>query len=132
MQWLAKISVKRPVFATVLILFITVIGVVGYFQLGIDRFPKVDFPTVVRRVSPRGAADGFEITMRRRGRVTISGIDELRRLERSRKVPAFTLTKTSTLRRKRSRDHVGRVTLLRHDAPVVSKMDPDDADPHVS
>ena len=44
MQWLAKISVKRPVFATVLILLICVIGMAGYFQLGVDRFPKVDFP----------------------------------------------------------------------------------------
>src|ERR1044071_4970621 len=82
MQWLAKISVKRPVFATVLILFITVIGAVGYFQLGIDRFPKVDFPTVA--VVPRlpGAAPSeveTEITDKVEEAVnTISGIDELR------------------------------------------------------
>src|SRR5690606_28777969 len=43
----ANISVRRPVFATVLILFLSVLGVAGYVQLGVDRFPKVDIPTVV-------------------------------------------------------------------------------------
>ena len=46
MQWLASICVKPPVFATVLILIIAVVGVVGYIKLSVDRFPKVDFPIV--------------------------------------------------------------------------------------
>jgi hypothetical protein len=29
MQWLASVCVKRPVFATVMILFIVVVGLVG-------------------------------------------------------------------------------------------------------
>ena len=47
MQWLAAISVKRPVFASVLILALTVVGAFAFTRLGLDRFPKVDFPTVV-------------------------------------------------------------------------------------
>src|SRR4030095_14303293 len=82
MQWLAKISVKRPVFATVLILLICVIGSVGYFQLGIDRFPQVDFPPVVVMTRPPGAAPEqveTELTDKIEEAVnTISGIDELR------------------------------------------------------
>src|SRR5499427_10131965 len=82
MQWLAKISVKRPVFATVLILLICVIGVTGYFQLGVDRFPKVDFPSVVVVTRMAGAAPEeveTEITDKVEEAVnTISGIDELR------------------------------------------------------
>ena len=46
MQWLANVSVKRPIFATVLMLVLCVIGVVGYKQLSVDRFPKVDFPVI--------------------------------------------------------------------------------------
>src|ERR1700710_275731 len=46
MQWLASISVRRPVFATVLILSLVVIGIVGYGRLGVDKFPKVDFPLI--------------------------------------------------------------------------------------
>jgi HAE1 family hydrophobic/amphiphilic exporter-1 len=46
MQWLANIAVRRPVFATVLILMLVVVGVVGYRTLGVDKFPKVDFPLI--------------------------------------------------------------------------------------
>jgi hydrophobe/amphiphile efflux-1 (HAE1) family protein len=46
MQWLAQLSVRRPVMATVLILILVVVGGVGYNSLGVDKFPKVDFPTV--------------------------------------------------------------------------------------
>ena len=56
MQWLAAISVKRPVFASVLILALTVIGAFAFTRLGLDRFPKVDFPTVVVTTEQPGAA----------------------------------------------------------------------------
>ena len=39
MQWLAEISIKRPVFASVLVLSLVVVGVFSYFNLGVDRFP---------------------------------------------------------------------------------------------
>ena len=40
MQWLAAICVRRPVFATVIVLLLTVVGAFSYGQLGLDRFPK--------------------------------------------------------------------------------------------
>ncbi len=46
MQWLARLSVRRPVLSTVMILILVVVGAVGYRTLGVDKFPKVDFPTV--------------------------------------------------------------------------------------
>ncbi|MFO0660838.1 MAG: efflux RND transporter permease subunit [Polyangiaceae bacterium] len=46
MQWLAAICVKRPVFASVIVLLLSVVGLFSYFGLGVDRFPKVDFPVV--------------------------------------------------------------------------------------
>jgi multidrug efflux pump subunit AcrB len=46
MQWLARISVHRAVFATVLMLAIVVIGLAGYGTLGVDFFPKIDQPLV--------------------------------------------------------------------------------------
>jgi hydrophobe/amphiphile efflux-1 (HAE1) family protein len=45
-QWLSQISVRRPVFATVLMLVLVVVGLVGYRTLGVDKFPKVDFPLI--------------------------------------------------------------------------------------
>jgi len=39
MQKLAEICVRRPVFATVIVLLLTVIGGFAFFTLGVDRFP---------------------------------------------------------------------------------------------
>src|SRR5258708_3036528 len=82
MQWLAAISVKRPVFASVLILALTVIGAFAFSRLGLDRFPKVDFPTVVVTTRLPGAAPEeveTQITDKIEEAVnTIAGIDELR------------------------------------------------------
>lgn len=82
MQWLANVSVRRPVFATVLVLVICVLGFAGYSQLGVDRFPKVDFPTVVILTKLPGSAPEeieTEISDKIEEAVnTISGIDELR------------------------------------------------------
>ena len=46
MQWLASVCVRRPIFACVLIAVLVVVGLVGYKNLGVDKFPKVDFPLV--------------------------------------------------------------------------------------
>jgi HAE1 family hydrophobic/amphiphilic exporter-1 len=43
---LADVSIKRPVFATVMVSILTVFGVWGYKQLPIDMFPDVEFPIV--------------------------------------------------------------------------------------
>jgi HAE1 family hydrophobic/amphiphilic exporter-1 len=82
MQWLAEVCVKRPVFATVLSLIILVVGSVFYKQLGVDQFPKIDFPVVMIVTRLPGASPEdveTEITDKVEGAVnTISGIDELR------------------------------------------------------
>ena len=56
MQWLAALCVKRPIFASVLVILICVVGIAGYVQLGVDRFPNVDFPIVVVSTTQPGAA----------------------------------------------------------------------------
>ena len=56
MQWLARLSVRRPVMATVLVLILVVVGAVGYRTLGVDKFPKVDFPTVTITTPYPGAS----------------------------------------------------------------------------
>jgi len=43
---LYEICVKRPVFTTMLIMSLVVLGIASYRELGIDLFPKVDLPTV--------------------------------------------------------------------------------------
>jgi HAE1 family hydrophobic/amphiphilic exporter-1 len=56
MQKLAEICIRRPVFATMIVMSLVVVGAAGFFRLGVDRFPSVDLPTVSVRVSLPGAA----------------------------------------------------------------------------
>ena len=82
MQWLAEICVHRPVFATVIVLLLTVIGGFSFFTLGVDRFPKIDLPTVSVSTSNPGAAPEeieSEITDIIEGALnTVPGVEEMR------------------------------------------------------
>jgi len=137
MQWLAALSVKRPVFATVLILALTVVGAFAFTRLGVDRFPKVDFPTVVVTTRLPGAAPEeveTEITDKIEEAVnTISAIDELRSNSSegvSQVIIAFLLEKDADIAAQEVRDRVNRVLPLLPKTiqqPTVEKFDPDAA-----
>jgi hydrophobic/amphiphilic exporter-1 (mainly G- bacteria), HAE1 family len=137
MQWLASISVRRPVFASVLILTLTVIGAFAFTRLGLDRFPKVDFPTVVVTTRLPGAAPEeveSEISDKIEEAVnTISGIDELRSTSSegvSTVIISFLLEKDADVAAQEVRDRVNRVIPLLPktiDQPTVEKFDPDAA-----
>jgi HAE1 family hydrophobic/amphiphilic exporter-1 len=137
MQWLAALSVRRPIFATVLILSLTVIGAFTFSLLGVDRFPKVDFPTVVVTTVQPGAAPEqieTEITDKIEEAVnTISGIDELRSTSSegvSIVMIGFLLDKNSDVAAQEVRDKINSVLprLPRTiEQPRVDKFDPDAA-----
>src|SRR5580765_1910026 len=82
MQWLAEICVHRPVFATVIVMFLTVVGGFSFFTLGVDRFPKIDLPTITVSTNNSGAAPAemeTEVTDPIEGALnTVPGIDEMR------------------------------------------------------
>src|SRR6058998_2258722 len=137
MQWLAAISVKRPVFASVLILSLTVIGVFSFTRLGVDRFPKIDFPTVVVTTIQPGAAPEqieTEISDKIEEAVnTISGIDDLRSISSegiSQVMVAFVLEKDTDVAAQEVRDKVNGVLPLLPKTiqqPRVDRFDPDAA-----
>ena len=137
MQWLAALCVRRPVFASVLVLTLTVVGVFGYTQLGVDRFPKVDFPTIVITTRQPGAAPQqieTEISEKIEEAVnTISGLDELRSTSAegvSIVSAAFVLEKDVDVAAQEVRDKVNRVLpLLPRNIlqPTIEKMDTDAA-----
>jgi multidrug efflux pump subunit AcrB len=137
MQWLAALSVRRPVLATVLILSLTVIGAFSFTRLGVDRFPKVDFPTVVVTTVQPGASPEqieTEITDKVEEAVnTISGIDELRSVSSegvSIVFIGFLLDKDADVAAQEVRDKInGVLPLLPRsiDQPRVEKFDPDAA-----
>src|ERR1700735_3149965 len=135
MQWLASLCIRQPGLTWVLMLVFIVIGTFGYFSLGGDRFPKIDFPAVVVTTTENGAAPEeieTELTDKIEGAVnTISGIDELRSTSRqgaSLVIIAFNLDKDPDVAAQEVRDHISNVLpdLPKGiDQPVVSKVDPD-------
>ena len=135
MQWLAALCVRRPVFASVLILSLTVIGIFSFVQLGIDQFPNVDFPAIIVTTRLPGAApeqveseisDHIEEAVN-----TISGIDTLTSVSSegvSQVVVGFNLEKNTDVATQEVRDRVNRVLPLLPrtvQQPIVEKRDPD-------
>ena len=53
---LTAISIDRPVFATVIILALVVLGLVSYTSLSVDQYPSIDMPIVAVTVMYPGAA----------------------------------------------------------------------------
>lgn len=137
MQWLAAISVKRPVFASVIILVFVVVGILGYTRLPVDRFPKIDFPTVSIVTRQDGATPKeieTEITDKIEEAVnTVAGIDELRSISSegiSQVLVSFVLEKNVDVAAQEVRDRIARIIPELPedvDAPIIEKLDPDAA-----
>lgn len=137
MQKLAELCVRRPVFATVLTLLMVVIGWFSYFRLGVDRFPKVDFPTITVTTRLAGAAPEeleTEVTDKIEEAVnSIAGIDELRSVTSegiSQVFVTFVLDKDVDVAAQEVRDRVNQVIPFLPegtDLPTVDKLDPDAA-----
>jgi HAE1 family hydrophobic/amphiphilic exporter-1 len=81
-QKLAEICIKRPIFAAMMVLALVVVGAAAYFNLGVNRFPAVDLPTVmVRSTLPGGAAEDVESEITEiieQAVNTVEGVTELR------------------------------------------------------
>ncbi|MDB6076679.1 MAG: nolG, partial [Akkermansiaceae bacterium] len=123
------------------VLVFVVVGVLGYTRLPVDRFPKVDFPTVSVVTRLDGATPKeieTEITDKIEEAVnTVSGIDEVRSSSTegiSQVLVTFTLDKKIDVAAQEVRDRVTRIISNLPDAidtPIVEKLDPD-AEPIMS
>ena len=135
MQKLAEICIRRPVFAMMIVLTLVVVGVAGYVNLGVDRFPSVDLPVVRVGASLPGAspaemessvAQPIEEVIN-----TIEGINELRSVNNSGNafvVATFNLNRNIDVAAQDVRDRVG--TVVRElpedmNPPTISKADTD-------
>ena len=137
MQWLAALCVRRPVFASVLILSLSVIGVFSFTQLGIDQFPNVDIPVALVTTRLPGAAPEqveSEVTDKIEEAVnTINGIDTLTSTSSegvSQVVVSFRLEKNADVATQEVRDRINRVLPLLPRTitqPIIEKRDPDAA-----
>jgi HAE1 family hydrophobic/amphiphilic exporter-1 len=135
MHALAQLCVRRPVFATMLILSLVVVGIFSYFSLGVDLFPKVDIPTVLVTIANPGASPEeieTEISKKVEDAVnTISMVDEVRSTSsegQSLCVITFLLAKNGDVAAQEVQNKVNLIVPnLPQTAkqPVVQKFDPD-------
>lgn len=135
MQKLAEICIRRPVFASMIVLTLVVLGAAGYLNLDVDRFPSVDLPTIRVSATLSGAspeemesqvAQPIEEALN-----TIEGIQELRSISGAGScfvVVTFELDRDIEAAAQDVRDRVA--GMLRDlprdtDPPVISKADTD-------
>ena len=135
MQKLAEICIKRPVFASMIILALVVVGAASYFKLGVDRFPKVDLPTIsVRTDLPGASTEEVETQVSQKIEEvvnTVEGITELRSISGAGKsviIVTFALSRNIDVAAQDVRDRVAAVLVkLPKDVkpPVIAKNDND-------
>lgn len=80
-MWFTRVSLKNPVFATMVMLAIVVLGLFSYQRLKVDQFPNIDFPVVVVTAEYPGASPEIvesEVTKKMEEAVnSIAGINAL-------------------------------------------------------
>lgn len=131
-----RISVAHPVFATMMMAAVVVIGLFGYSRLGVDQFPAIDLPVVVVVTTYDGASPETvesEITRPVEQAVnTIGGVDTISSQSyegRSVVVVEFTLDTDSRSAAQEVRDRVSRLEAGFADGvdtPQVTRFNPDD------
>lgn len=134
---ISDVCIRRPIFTWVLVAVPVVLGLVSYFGLGVDLFPKVDFPVVSVTASlPGASAEEMETTVTKpieEAVNQVSGVDELRSTTRegmTTVVVQFKLEKNGDVAAQDVRDKMAAITRQLPqgmDPPIVNKFDLDAA-----
>ena len=132
---LADICIRRPVFATMLIAALVVLGLFSYAGLGVDLFPNIDLPTVTVTTTLNGASvEEMETAVTKpieEAINTIDGIDELRAVIKegiSTITIQFVLEKNGNVAAQEVRDKVSTVLSqlpVGTDPPIIQKFQVD-------
>ncbi len=73
---LSDLSIKQPVFATMMMLALVTLGIFSYRELSIDLFPNVDFPVVtVQTIYPGVAPETVETEVTKRVEEAVNPIE---------------------------------------------------------
>lgn len=134
-MWLADTSIKRPVFATMLILALVVLGIVSYPSIGVDLFPRVEFPIVNIKTVLKGAnPEIMDIDVTDRIEEAISTINGVKTINSSSTEGVSIVTVEFFLERDIDiavQDVREKIAAIRSklptdiDEPVIEKVDPD-------
>ena len=127
-MFLSDLSIKRPVFATMMMLALVVLGLFSLRRLGLENFPDVQFPLLVVQTRYPGASpEGVEREVTKRIEEAVNPVRGVKRIESS-SVEGFS---TITILFNLDVD----INVAQND--VRSKLDqirlslPDDADPPI-
>lgn len=132
---LPEISVRRPVFATVLSLLILLVGVVSFTRLNVREYPKIDNPVVTVETRYTGASSAVvesQVTKVLEDSLAgIEGVDvitSISRQEQSQITVSFVLSRDADSAAADVRDKVSRVRQklpVGIDEPVIAKVEAD-------
>jgi multidrug efflux pump len=132
---LPEISIRRPVFATVMSLALLLIGMMSYSRLTVREYPKIDEPVVTVETTYRGAsAEIIESQITQPLEDSLSGIEgidvmtSISRPERSQITVRFRVTRDVDIAASDVRDRVARVRARlpdEIDEPVIAKVEAD-------
>ncbi|MGK6316734.1 efflux RND transporter permease subunit [Neorhizobium sp. DT-125] len=135
-MFLTRVSVDHPVFATMMMVVLVVLGLFSYNRLGVDQFPNVDVPVVVVTTAYAGASpETVEIEVTKpieEALSTIGGIEEVTSTSyegRSVVIASFKLEVESAIAAQDVRDKVAALNAElpdEADTPVVSRFNPSD------
>jgi multidrug efflux pump len=132
---LSEVSIRRPVFATVLSLLVVLIGLVSFTKLSVREYPKIDEPVVTVSVRYVGAsAEVMESQVTKPLEDSIAGIDavdvitSISRAEQAQITVRFRLEKDADSAAAEVRDRTSRVRNKLPqavDEPVIAKVEAD-------
>ncbi len=132
---LAEISIRRPVFATVLSLLILLVGMVSFDRLTVREYPKIDEPVVTVSVRyPGASAEVIESQVTKPLEDSIAGIDavdvltSISRADQAQITVRFRLEKDADSAAAEVRDRTSRVRNRLPQAieePVIAKVEAD-------
>ena len=132
---LPEISIRRPVFATVLSLLIVLVGVVSFTRLNVREYPKIDNPVVTVETKYTGASSAVvESQVTKVLEDSLSGIEgvdvitSISRQEQSQITVNFVLSRDADSAAADVRDKVSRVRQRLPqgiDEPVIAKVEAD-------
>ncbi len=132
---LAEVSIRRPVFATVLSLLILLIGAVSFDRLTVREYPKIDEPVVTVSVRyPGASAEVIESQVTKPLEDSIAGIDavdvltSISRADQAQITVRFKLEKDADAAAAEVRDRTSRVRNRLPQAieePVIAKVEAD-------
>jgi HAE1 family hydrophobic/amphiphilic exporter-1 len=81
-MFLSNLSIRQPVFATMMMLALAVLGVASYRQLNVDQFPNVDIPVVtVTTVYPGASPETVEREVTKKLEETINTVQGVQHIE---------------------------------------------------